>query len=303
MSLRLMFAIGLMVLTNCCHALAQQPLDDEKPTLGLSLIDSRDAQKLWKKSGLPMRLAPKKGLMISDVKIGSEAQKAGVQQYDLLEKVGKNPVRTVKEINELVVDKKPGDLVDIQIRRLNDGVWVPIKGSMRCGSLRTNYYSQMKVSGSVTTGSMQVSHVWFEGDKDYVAPVMAISPDKEISLMLEISDVSSEALYPHQMQMRAGDKLVDLPLKLFGGDTDILTDPVRVHQWQRMSIKPDHDVIALLRSSKPKVYRLDGRSTYSESAMDEVDQSALDVFFAVYDDMIATGNRDMTLGGRVGGVK
>jgi hypothetical protein len=293
--------IAFVVLQS--SAFCQKPLDDEKPTLGLSLIEARDAAKIWKQSNLPMRLAPKKGMMISSVKPGSEASKAGIQQFDLLEKVGSASVRTIDRINELVVDKKPGDIVDLQIRRLANGAWLPVKGSMKCGTLRTNYYSQMQVSGSVTTGAMQISHMWFQGAKDYIAPIIVINEQKDIKLILEVSSVQSEALFPNNLQMRAGANKASIKLEALGGDTDILSDPVRVHQWQRSSIKDTDDIIKMLRDSTPKFYRLDGRTKYVEETIDETSQSALDVIFAVYDDMVATGNRDMTLGGRVNSMK
>jgi hypothetical protein len=281
------------------HAIAQSPLDDVEPTLGLYVVDTRDAITQWKKVNLPMRYSPKKGIMVTAVIVGSEAFKAGVKQYDLVETVNSAPVRTVARMSELLVGKKPGDVVELQIRRLSPTGWQPIKGKMRCGTARTNAYSQMETGGSKVSGNMFAEHVWFQAERDYLAPFIIIPADGKPSLGVEISCITESIFTPTELTVKAGNDTAKIKLNVLSTTSQALRDDdgLRIHHKHRVSATPE--LVALLRSSKEKIYRVDSLQTYTESAIDSTDQAAADVVFSVFDDMLATGNRDFTLQGRV----
>lgn len=286
-------AVVLVVITSCSTILAQRPLDDTKPTLGLKVINTREAISAWKESKLPMRLVPKKGVFIGNIIVGSEAFKAGVRQFDLLEKVDSKPVRTIERINELIENKSPGDEVELQIRRLNGNAWTPLKATIKCGTERTAAYSQLRLSGSSVTENYQAQHLWFEGEKNYFSPI--IISGKTPSMIVEISLIGESAIFPKEVTIKSNDKLASLPIEALKADTKIIDGGVQ----QTVRTKLTDESIELLRASGTKLYRCDGLNKYAEHEIDSTSKAAIDVVLAVFDDIRATGNQDFSLGGRV----
>jgi hypothetical protein len=275
-------------------AFAQQPLDDTKPSLGLVLINTREAATAWADMKLPKRLAPTKGLMVGNIVVGSEAYKAGIRKLDLVEKVNNRPVRTVERIRELLDDKSPGDKVELQMRRLSDNGWFPVKLALQVGTERTAAYSQMSISGSVTTQTYQLEHVWFQGERTYLSPVI-IAGAGEPSLVAEISLVSGGAIFPNKLTVRCGNESASMNLEALRNDTNLIDEGVQ----QTVRATLTDDLVKVLRKSGSKVFRCDGSTKFVEHEIDASDEAAMQVAFSVFDDMKATGNRDFTLGGRV----
>ena len=292
----------VLLLLSLTAAFGQGPraLDDVKPSLGLQMVDTKDALQIWKQNNMPARSAPKKGVMIATVVVGSAAHKAGIKKLDLLDKVNNATVRTVDRVDELLADKQPGDVIDVQIRRMAaNGSWKPIKGQVKCGTARTAAYSQMNLSGSSVNQSYRLSHVWFSGRENYVSPVIVCN-QSSCSLFVQLSVDNSEGIHPKSLTIRSGDKTASLQFNGLKIDTDIYTGvgEARVHETISTAITPEFE--ALLRSPKGNLQcRVDGFNKYTEFELTELDQSAIRVALSVYDDIVATQNRDFTLGGRV----
>lgn len=288
------------VLNYVLFANAQQ-LDDQKPSLGLQILDTKEAIEIWKENKMPSKAAPKKGVMIASVIVGSTAHKAGIRSLDLLDKVNNATVRTIDRVDELLANKKPGDIIDIQIRRMApNGSWHPIKGQLKCGTARTAAYSQMSLSGSEVNQTQQLSHVWFTGRKNYVAPEI-ICNGSACSLYLRLSTDNSEGLHLKSLTVRSGEAKATISFDGFRSDTDIYTGDgeARVHETASAPLSSEFEL--LLRSARGKTFqcRVDGFNKYAEFNLTELDQAAIAVALSVYDDIRSTKNRDFTLGGRV----
>ena len=66
------------------------------------------------------------GLIVAGVTAGSGAEKAGLQEYDLIVKVDGQAVKTSKELNEIRDKKSPGDTITFTIVRNGELMDVPI---------------------------------------------------------------------------------------------------------------------------------------------------------------------------------
>ncbi len=293
------------ILITLCYVLvsqtifAQKPLDDKQPSFGLNLMDTSDAIKLWKDKKMPSKSAPKKGLLIASMIVGSEAQKAGLQALDLLDSVEGIQVRTVDKLQNLIDAKSPGDSVEYQIRRLDArGNWQPIKGTLKLGSERTAYYSQIAATGSEVKRTIRAHHSWFNDRRDYISPIIFADSDT-VDLYVEVSIDSESALLPRKLVVRAGEKTCEVDLGLLKASTDIYTRGSSARVYESVTVKCPNDLAEMIRSATTLKVRVDGSKVYTEFTPTEVDRDAMRVAVAVYDDMVLTGNRDLTLGGRV----
>lgn len=64
-------------------------------------------------------------------------------------------------------------------------------------------------------------------------------------------------------------------------------------------VMPDNLKAMIESKSAQRVFRIDGKDHYEEFTLDEEWQRNATTVLNVYDDMAATGNVDMTLGGRI----
>ena len=64
-----------------------------------------------------LRYNAKTGMLIIEVRAGSPAQEAGLKKWDVIREIDRRPVRSVEEYEELLAEAKPGDQVELVIRR------------------------------------------------------------------------------------------------------------------------------------------------------------------------------------------
>jgi serine protease Do len=102
------FAIAISEAKPIIQQLSQNGYVSGRPLVGVSVQESRS------------------GLIVAGVTAGSGAEKAGLQEYDLIVKVDGQAVKTSKELNEIRDKKSPGDTITFTIVRNGELMDVPI---------------------------------------------------------------------------------------------------------------------------------------------------------------------------------
>lgn len=281
-------------------AAAQTALDDTTPKLGLVLIDSADGVKLWKQANMPARMAPKRGLLIADVFPGSAAARIGLQQMDLLDKVGNRSVRTMEQVEAAMKTYKVNELVPITVRRVSGNAWLPTEGKILCSSPRMVAYSQLKSSYSAAKQTGRAWHCNFEGKKTFVAPIIGIAGNKP-SLMLQIRYQSDDWIFMQAMTINIDGKTVEAKIPSLQVNREVL-GAGEIQETETIAI-PDGLKEMIVSNSSKRILRIDGKDYYREFELDEQWQRDVTAVVAVYEDMVATGNVDVTLGGRIPALK
>ena len=76
---------------------------------GLNVLTPRAAQRLG--------LDPSRGIIVSSVDAGSPADRAGLRAYDLIVTIAGEAVRTNEDVQQRLVDNRPGDTVELGVVR------------------------------------------------------------------------------------------------------------------------------------------------------------------------------------------
>jgi hypothetical protein len=298
LKMRAVLSFAAVCLSVCSIAAAQTALDDKTPKLGLKLIDAREAQAIWKESNLPARMTPKKGMLIAEVMPGSAPDRIGIQSADLLDKIGNRQIRTQAQADAAMALFKVNDLVPITIRRLQGTAWFPTEGKLLCSSPRMIAYSQLKTTGSAVTGTTRSTHFYLDGDANYISPILMVHDGKP-SLGLEIRYFDDENwIHMQRITINYGGQKAVINTELFDVNSEVL-DGARVRETLVLPQMPN-DVEKVLRSEAALMaYRIDGKDYFREFKIEPGDAEKIRAVIAVYDDMVATKNTDLTLGGRI----
>jgi S1-C subfamily serine protease len=59
---------------------------------------------------------------VTEVAVGSPAEKAGLKSGDTITKLDSTAIKSVKQFREIIKDRKPGDVVRLTVRRANKSV-------------------------------------------------------------------------------------------------------------------------------------------------------------------------------------
>lgn len=279
----------------CFTAQASAQLDDKTPIIGLQLLDAVKAVDEWKEAGLPARLAPKKGLLITWVPPGSVADRNGIKEMDLLDKVNGKSVRDMGDVKTALTKSAPGELIPIVIRRQEGTGWHPIKGEILCSSPRLHAYAQMETTGSQVSGSVTVRHNALSVVGDLISPVIVISDGKP-TLYLEVRAVGDDWLFMQSMTLKFDGQTVSV--KLPDRDDDVAKQKPLCRERSIITM-PDDVKKLMLSNSRQKLYRLDGKETYREDSLSGAWSEHVRTVIEVFEDMQKTGNVDVTLGGRI----
>lgn len=270
-------------------------LDEITPIVGLQVMDAEVAVDLWKESGLPQRLAPKRGLLITWVPPGSVADRNGIKEMDLLDKLNNKQVRNLKELKDALAKSSPGELVPITIRRQAGTGWHPIKGEILCSSPRLNAYAQMTKVGSQVTGSSFVRHAAFKNVLDLIAPVILVI-DQKPQLYLEVKTANEDWLFMEELTIQFDGKSVKI---LVNDRIDDVADSRPMCRERCVRAMPKDLEALLVTDAKKRLFRLDGKTSYREAELSLAWAEHVKTTIAVYQDMVETGNLDLTLGGKI----
>lgn len=291
----LSFAFAMLVLA--VQSEKSRALDDTRPVLGISVIDANKVVKEWRDAGFPARMAPKKGLLISFVAPGSPAARIGIQKFDLLDKIGNSQVRTLANIDKALEKYQPGEMVPITIRRAVGTGWFPVEGKLICSTNRLFHYAQLKWQGSKVKETLRLHHCQLEGKQNLISPVIVISKNKP-TLFLDVQHVGDNALFLQQVTIKFGGMPVSSDLRPGIREIDLSFEGPAIAERSVIPLSAEMEL--LLRSEgSEKMFRFDGETQYVEEALSEEWHKCVKTVLAVYDDMIATGKTDPTLGGRL----
>jgi S1-C subfamily serine protease len=103
------FSIPIETAREAANAiLAHKPL--QRPYLGISMIDMDS--ELAKSLGVPSSLS---GVLVSKVQPKSPAARSGMQEGDLIRKVNDQPVKTGKDVQQIVRQQKVGHQLNMEV--------------------------------------------------------------------------------------------------------------------------------------------------------------------------------------------
>jgi serine protease Do len=108
--------LGFTIPINKAMDVADQLIKQGKvlhPYVGVEMLPISDGVK--KDFGLP----DKKGTIVSAVQAGSPAAKAGIRQGDVIRAINGQPVEDSAQVQKMVVTKKVGDVLTVEILRNN----------------------------------------------------------------------------------------------------------------------------------------------------------------------------------------
>lgn len=117
--------VGFAIPVDVAHEVAEQLLKGGKIArayLGIYMQDLDDP--LRKSLGLPEKT---KGVLVARVSPDSPADKAGMTQGDVIEKIDGKPMESSKQVQELVRKHKPGDSLNLLVMRNNVLTAVTVK--------------------------------------------------------------------------------------------------------------------------------------------------------------------------------
>lgn len=112
------FAIPINEASRIANSLIQYGYPKDRPSIGV-VIDTS-----FTKEDADRMKAPN-GLWVNDVQPGSAAEKAGIQPFDIIVKFDGREVRTFSELENLKLQHKPGDEVEMEVFR--NGVPLKLK--------------------------------------------------------------------------------------------------------------------------------------------------------------------------------
>lgn len=85
----------------------------ERPALGVSMIDLSYISEEQQEKILKVPLSVKQGVVVKSVQSGSPAQKAGLQEYDVITKVDGKEITSSTELQNILYNKQVGDKMTI----------------------------------------------------------------------------------------------------------------------------------------------------------------------------------------------
>lgn len=107
--------VGFAIPIDVAHEVAEQLLKGGKIARAYLGIYMQDLDAPLRKSlGLPENT---KGVLVARVSPDSPADKAGMAQGDVIEKIDGKPMETSKQVQELVRNHKPGDSLNVLVMR------------------------------------------------------------------------------------------------------------------------------------------------------------------------------------------
>lgn len=93
----------------------KEPPDETEKGLGITVsnLDSEIMERL--------NLTEKRGVIVTGVEHKSNAEKAGIQMYDIINEINHQEINTVDEFELAMKSIKPGETVQLFLRRINQG--------------------------------------------------------------------------------------------------------------------------------------------------------------------------------------
>lgn len=89
----------------------------ERPAMGVSLVDLTEVPAFYQKQTLNLPTDVTEGVVIAQVEKGSAADKAGIEQYDVVVEMGGEKVSNAIELRKVLYSKNVGDSVKMKIYR------------------------------------------------------------------------------------------------------------------------------------------------------------------------------------------
>ncbi|MBQ0139095.1 MAG: trypsin-like peptidase domain-containing protein [Kurthia sp.] len=89
----------------------------ERPAMGVSLIDLTEVPAFYQKQTLNLPTDVTEGVVIGQVESGSAADKAGIEQYDVVVEMDGEKVSNAIELRKVLYSKSVGDSVKIKVYR------------------------------------------------------------------------------------------------------------------------------------------------------------------------------------------
>ena len=193
-----------------------------------------------------LSIKPKSGVLINDVVEDSPAEKAGIEDGDVIVKFGRKKVTSPEQLSELVADAEAGDEVKIELYRDNKSKTVKVT---------LGDWSDQPAVSFVTPGDFDFD---FRGARSFVsafrpfrlgvqvselnedlAPYFGVKKGEGI-LVLEVRDESSA----EEAGVKAGDVIVDIA----GNDIESIED---IHEaMSEMDTGDDFEMTVVRKKKK-----------------------------------------------------
>lgn len=89
----------------------------ERPSIGVSLIDLSNIPAFYQEQALSLPEDITEGVIVGEVESGSAADKAGLEQYDVIVEMGGKKVADAVELRKVLYSNKVGDKVKVKVYR------------------------------------------------------------------------------------------------------------------------------------------------------------------------------------------
>ena len=115
--------IGFAVPSRIAINIKEQVISDGKITRGFLGVTTQDVDKDLAES---FGLSSPEGVLVTDVVKESPADKAGIQQGDIILKVNKTHIRSIKQLQNDIMLLKPGKKIKVTLNRNGKIIQVPV---------------------------------------------------------------------------------------------------------------------------------------------------------------------------------
>lgn len=178
-----------------------------RPYIGVTIhaVDETDA----KGAGLPKI----QGVVVDDVLKDSPAEKAGIQQYDIILELDGTPVNSPNELQTMILQRQPGEKVKLRIWRDRKEITKEVQLQARDGSVASSEMSPEPVPGERADDNQPIS---FDELGFSVAPLSAdtksrldVTSGVEVTRVEPYSEAYMRGLAPRTVILRADRKPIE----------------------------------------------------------------------------------------------